>query len=310
MSTQQHPEWLTLEPPIDPADATEFDLEWLLKTADLFSNIINARDPVYTSGTLAIDTDRPAGVLFVSCAHLGGRSTEHKTFFDFMQRVLATPNLYVFLMGDETEGYIAGFPDVMAVHQQPLSIDLQVALNTRIVRDLSAAGRLLGVLSGQHSGQWMERRYGSNPIKQAALDAGLPYFDGQAYVKLMVGPEQYNIALAHKFPGHSLYNPLHGQIRAMHWEVPSADVIAQGDHHVYAMAEMSAFVREYDAGMRASPYVWLIQAGTAKTGPDKYTIRGWSRGLLAWPVLVFHPETHFIEGARSLDALHIRLGGA
>lgn len=284
-------------------DIDAYDLDELLRIADAFGAIMQARDPVYTHGTLRIETETPVGVLFMSCAHLGGRYTQHGEFLAFMRRVLAIPSLYVATLGDDIEGFLPGFPDVEAVTKQPLSIDIQIHVLRLVLRKLAASNRLLFGMAGQHSGDWFVKRYGTNPVKDVYTAAGLPYFDGQAYLKLSIGAQCYNVAVSHKFKGYSMYNPVHAQGRALRWEFPNADVVAQGDKHTYALAENSAYWWEYRAGNRPSPYAWLVQTGTAKSGPDKYTIKGWSQGVFSWPVLIFDPLEHRIEGSRFLKTI-------
>jgi hypothetical protein len=41
---------------------------------------------------------------------------------------------------------------------------------------------------------------------------------------------------------------------------------------------------EWQMGNRASPNVLYLQAGTAKTGPDPYTIARFSKGEFGWPM--------------------------
>lgn len=101
---------------------------------------------------------------------------------------------------------------------------------------------------------------------------------------------------------------LRAQGQALRWDLPSADVIVQGDKHVYGAAEVTAFKFEYDAGLRPSPFVWLVQVGTAKAGPDKYSIRRWSQGVFEWPIAVFWPDEHKIKVTRHLEDVEAWLG--
>lgn len=45
---------------------------------------------------------------------------------------------------------------------------------------------------------------------------------------------------------------------------------------------------------------WYVQVGTAKTGPDPYTIKSWSPGTWEWPILIFRPDSHQIVSTTDL----------
>jgi len=280
----------------------------LLTIADTLKGITNAADPIYTGGALTIHTDAPIGVMFVSCAHLGGRYTVHRQFWTLIKQALALPNLYFAFLGDDTEGFLPTFKDRSAPMSQPLSIAVQLTLLALIVKHLAGARRLLFGMAGQHSGDWYTRNFGYNPVERAYRDQGVPYFDGQAYFVMTVGQQEYRLAVSHQFPGHSMYNKLHAQTRAFHWNFPSADVVAMGDKHTYAMQEEVAYTWEFDAGLRSSPYVWFVQTGTAKVGPDKYTLKRYPRGQFDWPMMVFDNLEHRIIGMRDLEVARAWFG--
>ena len=81
----------------------------------------------------------------------------------------------------------------------------------------------------------------------------------------------------------------------MREEWPSADIIIQGDKHIYGHSKQLVYVEEYDAGRRNSQWAHFIQAGTAKAGLDKYTIRGWTHGVFEWPFILLFPDNYGIR---------------
>lgn len=291
-------------------DVGGYTFEDMLSLAESLAEISNAADPVITHHTIKMPGDRPAAILFPSCSHLGGRYTHYQGFRQMLNEALAIDGLYWAPLGDDIEGFLPGFPDTSATMGQPLSPEHQLIMLGLFVQKLAKAGRLLLGMHSQHGGDWFEKRHGYNPVKRAYLRNRVPFFDGQAYIKLEVGEQTYNVAMSHQFPGHSMYNRLHPQARAMREQFPNADVIVQGDKHTYAMSETTSYVWEVDAGNRVSPFVWFVQTGTAKTGPDKYTIKRWGRGVFEWPVLVFHHDDHYIEATRSLRTARLILEAA
>ena len=290
-------------------DAPPPTLDDLLSAARASRDLLNRIRPVITSAEVVIPGDEPAAIIFVSCAHLGGRYTFYEAFERIFKMALDIDRLYWISLGDDVEGFFPG-----AVRSAESVIDQALAspaaqrlMLKHVLSMLAGRGKLIAGCSSQHGGKWSEAATGDNPIRDLYLEHGAVWFDGKGIIRLGVGDEEYIIALAHEFPGASQYNPTHAQRRAGLWEFPSADVIAQGDRHNSAVQRITTNVTEYDAGLRPSCEQWLVQVGTAKTGNDPYSIRGWSRGVLGWPILVFHPDQHLIEWTTILTRVPLLL---
>jgi len=259
-------------------------------------------DPIVTSVELHFPPE-PMAIMFTSCAHLGGRYTFHEGVRERFDAMMKTDRLYLASLGDEIEGFLAGFRDASAVTNQVLPLKVQQKILSLYLKRWSDAGKCLFGCSSQHGGQWYEREVGLNPIKNEFQNVETPYFDGRGIVKMWVGEERYVLTVAHNFKGSSIYNKNHPQRRATLFDYPSADVAAMGDKHCYSVQHMADRVDEYLEGLRATPYVWHVQVGTGKTGSDPYTIRGWQHGFLEWPVLVFYPDRHLIKQCYELSDL-------
>lgn len=141
----------------------------------------------------------------------------------------------------------------------------------------------------------------------------VPYFHGKGVIQLKVGKdenntEDYVIYGAHQMKGSSIYNPTHPQMRALLWEVPSADFVAMGDKHQYAYSEVPHHDMSFLSGLHANRTAHLLQIGTAKNGPDHYTIRGWSKGNFEWPMFVLYPGEHKIKRCYDFEDLAHLLG--
>lgn len=284
----------------------EFDLDGALEIADKLRDLLDSIDPVVTSVELRFPGT--VAVMFSSCAHIGGRYTWHEGVREVFDRMERTEGLYLGLLGDEIEGFLPGFRDAQAVADQVLPLKVQRKILATYLQRWGGAGKVLFGCHSQHGGQWFESAVGLNPIKDEFLRSKTAYFDGKGIVKMQVGEQHYIVVVAHGFKGSSIYNPNHPQRRASLFDYPSADVIVQGDKHCYATQNMSDRVEEYHAGLRPSPKVWHVQAGTAKVGPDPYTIRGWQRGWFEWPVLLFCADRHLVKQVFELDDLEYFLG--
>jgi hypothetical protein len=279
----------------DEQDEVAFDPIAFLKEAPKLVKQAQAKDPVFTNDNLIFDVSKPVGVIWASCAHLGGRYTAYEEFRSIYEDVLDIPRLYWGSLGDDIEGFLTQFPDVDAVQSQLMSVDNQMILLENILDPLVDSRKLLFGCGSQHGGKWMSRRQGTNRVKNLYLDMGVPFYDGMAYLKISVGEQTYFVGVGHEMPGNSMWNPSHPQARALRWRYPNADVIVMGDKHTPSMHWESVYKDEYEAGNRSSPFVWLLQAGTAKTGPDKFTVQSWATGILGWPITVFYPDQHKVK---------------
>lgn len=285
-----------------------FDVQKFFSWARQQARRRSLADPIITQDELPFQGDYPVGVIFTSCAHLGGRYTAYEEFDQIYQKTLAIPHLYWGSLGDDIEGYITQFVDQEAVRSQLLSADDQVDVLEAVISELCDHNKLLFGCQSQHGGLWFQRRRGTNPIKDIYLEHGVPFFDGSGYVRFRVGTQVYHVAFAHEFPGNSIENPSHPQGRALRRRFPNADLVVMGDKHTPAYQKICIYQDEYEMGNRASPYAVLLQAGTAKTGPDKYTISRWPVGELGWPIVIFQPHVHKIDVVEDLDYARWLLG--
>ena len=78
-------------------------------------------------------------------------------------------------------------------------------------------------------------------------------------IKLMVGEQQYNIAIRHKYKYNSSYNPTHSAIQLVRFEYPEADISIVAHNHRAAITWMSH--RDKDRV--------YVRPGSFK-GPDRY----------------------------------------
>jgi hypothetical protein len=267
---------------------------------DRFSQIQQRRDPIQLVNTITLETDKPVAIRFFSCLHLGGRFTNHAEGIRLLREMLTVENGYVVSLGDDIESFVGNLGDVSAAQQQQ-SLDLQKFLFETLLDEMTASKRFLWGHAGQHGGDWLIRMFGFNALKEAVLKSGSVYFDGMGYTRLKVGSQTYYIASSHVFKGSSMYNALHALGRAVRENFPMADVAIQGDRHTAAYGTFSYFPFEALMGNRASGDVHLVQVGTAKTGPDRYTIKRFPPGKLGWPILVFNPHAHDIKLSWTLD---------
>lgn len=291
--TQKEPDDLTLDEFVELARRTQA--------------AVDSVDPIFVTDTISLDADKPIGVIFCSCTHLGSRYVNHGAFVELLNKVLDIPRLYWMDLGDQIEGF-TGFFDKRAAHEQALADPkLQRKMLAKVLDRLMERDKLLCGFAGQHGAIWEATHRAEDPVKRMYLERKTRYFDGQAFIKLDVGPERYRLFAAHEMPGNSVYNKNHPQKRAALWKAPTADMIVMGDKHTTSVQQESVDTFEYLAGERSSYQRWLVQVGTAKTGPDPYTIRSWSPGTWDWPIFIFRHDRHQIVQAADLDIAQMLL---
>jgi hypothetical protein len=298
-----------IAPEFETPKPDDFTLEEFVDLIRQNQRAVNSVDPILTTETITLDANAPVGIIFVSCSHLGSRYVNHEAFVQLLNTVLDIPRLYWFALGDDVEG-MTGFFDAASAHEQALADPkLQRRMLSLVLDKLAAKKKLLCGFAGQHGADWERRKRGTDPIKNMYLDRGVPYFDGQSFIRLQVGRQTYKLFAAHQLPGHSQYNKNHAQKRAALWKAPTADVVVMGDKHTYSVQQEAVDTFEYLAGERPSYLRWLVQVGSSKVGPDPYTIKTWSPAVWEWPVLIFRNDRHYIAQAPDLDLARYMLNG-
>ena len=283
-------------------ETQDWDVHKFLELAPSLVEQADKNDPIITHDEHRFKVDKPIGIIFASCMHLGGRYTAYDKFREVFRYALDTPGLYFAMLGDDIEGFLDTFRDQDAIKQQLIPLNRQLDVLEDVLSQLKDANKLLFGSGSQHGGKWLLRDTGENPIKRMYMDTfEVPFYDGPAYLKIHVGEQTYHAAVAHEFPGNSAYNPNHPQKKALWQRFPMADMIVMGDKHTPAMQYQTVYQDEVEAGNRKSPGVWLLQSGTLKTGPDRFGLQlGFPKGEFGWPIVLLHPDHHYVEVTLSL----------
>lgn len=282
----------------------EMDVDEVLDQLEAMQSLRMKLEPVTTSASVHIETNKPIAFTPTSCWHLGGLYTFHEGFRQKFREVLEIDRFYWGTHGDDWESFPPGWGST--VFNNLIPPHLQRQLVAKIVDKLASAGKLLYSCWGNHPA-FMEKLTGED--QQAVIYADkVPYFAGRGIVKLHVGDQRYILAVAHSFPGHSYLNPSHSQSRELTFQVPQADFVIQGHKHTFAYQERVHHGEAYDAGLQENRIAHLVQTGTAKSGPDPFTLRGWNRGVFIWPTFVLSAKRHDIHRVYDTESLRWYLG--
>jgi len=285
------------------------DVDWrdVLSNASANQDLSKRIDPRQEHLTITIDTDRPIAIPFSADLHMGGGFTDHKAVKRTLELILETPGMYFTANGDMIEGFIPGEKSAETVEQMPLGMRQQLAANRSIVQEFVDAKKLLWWMWGDHDAKWFEKLVGVNILK-VLTDKVVPYFNQAATVSLKVGGEDYLIYVNHSLPGNSMYNRNHAQGRAYREQIP-ADVIVSGHTHKPAIQWEYRYEKLREMGYGIGGKTTYVQCGTFKTGPDPYTCRFWSRGIIGVPTLIFWPTEHKILALDNPEDAAVHLQG-
>lgn len=170
--------------------------------------------------------DRPCLVNFLSDIHAGSPNTDYARLKQEVDTILATPDSYIFLLGDEVDSFCW---TETAINDTAEQIPQQYYWFREFVRHLSEHKRLLGLSMGNHS--WT-RKLGISfyTMVQEVTDA--PFNFGVTYYDLFVGGQNYRITGSHQFPGQSQFNACHPEERAIRFGGAwGSDIVVGGHTH-------------------------------------------------------------------------------
>ncbi len=159
--------------------------------------------------------------------HVGAGFTHYKRIEQETDVILGTPNSYIVYLGDLTEGFHWNPAQSRMIEQTPE----QLKYVRSLFKYVADAGRLLAVVGGDHD-TWSEKM-GAGLYDGFAETYGAHYLRGMSYLTLYMGEQEYNITLAHKLPGNSIYNNTHPQMRAAnrHGGAYGSHMIASAHNH-------------------------------------------------------------------------------
>jgi len=263
------------------------------KIWDDLLGMYQAADPFCRQLNITLDVDHPIGIVSASDLHLGGGFTSHKQLTDFFEYLLKTPDLYIGITGDTIEGFIAGQKSVETTEQMAAPTKAQLWALESLVAELVESKKLLWFTWGDHDAKWFEQTIGVNIVKNMVHN-DVPYFIGRGLISLNVGSERYYILTNHAERFRSQWSKTHSQRRAYDSYFP-ADVVIAGHTHRPEFRMMWHYEQLRDMGIPVGGKSWLVQNGTFKTGPDPYTIRAFSGGIIGTPTLVFDPDSHDVD---------------
>lgn len=180
------------------------------------------------TATIRIDTDEPICVLALSDTHIGDWATNHQMLEEITDEILATPNLYVALLGDLAQTAIK-LRSVAEVTSNMLPPDLQLAYIDSWLDEI--APRVLLATWDNHSVDREEAQVGLSSFAKLQ-SRRFVYHSGIGHPDVQVGDQTYRFAVSHRFMGRSIENPCHAPMRYLRREGHDREIAIMGDFHV------------------------------------------------------------------------------
>lgn len=172
--------------------------------------------------------DGPITIVPISDVHLGSNQFNLRKFQETIDYILETPSCFTILLGDQAETATKSSVG-LGVFEENMHIAEQIAMLYRMLKPLADAGKIIGVLTGNH-----EMRVACltslNPAELVADQLGVPYLGYQGYISLRVGEQTYGIVAFHGAGGGATPAGKLNAMRKMN-RVALADLYISGHTH-------------------------------------------------------------------------------
>lgn len=221
---------------------------------------------------------KPIILATFSDQHIGAWGCDYSLFCKITDEIVNTPNLYMVMLGDETEHAIR-LRSVLEVTSQIFTPEIQERFIEAWIREVDHKIAWAGW--SNHGIERQEKLAGSSVLKNL-ISRHATYFNGLAHVRLKVGKQEYKVASNHKFAGNSMYSRVHGPKRYIRMEAPDRDIVLQGDLHT----------PELDMYHEGGKMHVAITTGSLHTHSG-YGQRHFSLLTIpAYPCIVLYPDEH------------------
>jgi hypothetical protein len=179
------------------------------------------------------DGKRPVILVGFGDQHIGAYGCNYRSFQEITDEILATPNLYVALMGDYLEMAIR-LRGVLEVTAQVLTPEMQEAFLESWLKEIQP--KVAFATWDNHGIMRQENQSGVSSLKNL-LSRNVHYFNGIGHADLKIGSEIYKSAASHKFRGSSMYNRTHAQGRYIRMEAVDRELVLMGDIHTWGFSQ-------------------------------------------------------------------------
>lgn len=258
--------------------------QWIQQGQEIHSKSSFSQD----TANIKIDTDKPILVVNIGDWHIGARGTDYHLLEKYTEEIINTPNLYIIINSDMLETAIK-LRNVKEVAGQLIEPEMQLNFLSSWLEDVKE--KVLLATWDNHSVSREESQSGYSVYKRIiGKEHSIIYHNGHGFCNLTVGGETYKILASHFFKGNSIYNDLHGHMRAMKFTYQDREIALAGHTHKPAMTEY------FDGNIRRM----AINGGTLNTNSG-YAKRYHSLfAIPQFPSFELYPDRHLFHGYMSI----------
>lgn len=280
------------EPRIDGVRAEDHrpDPEKLFKRAAEDYASKRAKRARARDNRIAFSGEHPVAIAWIADTHIGNSGTDIERAFREIGIVRDTPGMFAFFVGDLIDNFVIGVLKSVNLGQRA-TIEDQWILGQYYLRQ--APESWLGYVSGNHE-QWSLRVAGYDTNREIVPRHCLYDTDEIDFTVELNGHETKVIA-RHRWPGNSIYNPLHPQTRGSKFSRPGRDIYVGAHTHPGALAA------DHPAG--DGRVIGLVQCGTYKDNDSFARTIGFPEtGHTTAAATIFYPDGRH-ESFKSLDTV-------
>jgi hypothetical protein len=236
-------------------------------------------------------------VVSMSDFHLGSPATDYEAFLETTNLILNDERFFIMVCGPDMEMAFAWFRAAEAVLNQTIPPFLQVEAYRLWLDEMLP--RTIAVTGDNHGDERLERQLGDIGV---LWRDDVPYFRamGRLDLSLQYGDDEpvgYEVVMAHRYKGSSIYHDLQPALRLMRDFYPLADI------YVTAHTHSPAFMRGvfFKEARPLKPLQNFVVNGSFKTGnEDLHSLRNFgSSGVLGLPTLCLGAREYDVEVYKS-----------
>lgn len=260
-------------------------------------------EPYSNRVEIEIPTDRPVAVALLGDTHLGGKEVDYELVGDVVQLIKEHPLLYAYGMGDLMNALFFNSQEDLASH------DEQTAHTYAMLRELIK--KWLGFHTGEHDRKWVDK-YGPTIYRYARELTGVPISNGPTIVKYIIGrgdkKQEYLVYQIHRPKGHSIYNDVHGLMRAA-----TISGIQGADAYISAHTHTKSTASKVITGVGGAKRVVFGTTGPMQYGSDfgqntlSYPEMGRSEAQLGPIFMLMRPDRKDIQLVETMADVTERL---
>lgn len=171
----------------------------------------------------------PIGILLMTDTHFGSTSVDTDLINQHLGIVEHTENFFLVHNGDQTDNF-SSFKHASGMSENPIPPGLQMRTWANEMLRLDAKGKIGAVGYGNHDDFTFDSSQ-IDPYDAYYGQLSCPLLTQGGLVRIMVGGQKYELAMAHTYWGNSKLNPTNRNKRFMEHEWPNSDITFLGHTH-------------------------------------------------------------------------------